>query len=85
MSEQTPHKYTLEEISERKKLLLGEIQIQKKLMTTITRDIFAPVAPAANKADSLMRSFNTGMAIFDGVMVGIKLMRKIRSYFRKLK
>lgn len=85
MSELTPHKYTLEEISERKKLLLGEIQIQKKLMTTITRDIFAPVAPAANKADSLMRSFNTGMAIFDGVMVGIKLMRKIRSYFRKLK
>lgn len=85
MTVQTPHKYTLEEISERKKLLLGEIQIQKKLMTTITRDIFAPVAPAANKADSIMRSFNTGMAIFDGVMVGIKLMRKIRSYFRKLK
>ena len=70
MSAQTPAKITLEEITQRKKKLLNEIQAQKRAMTATTREIFSPLAPAANKADSLMRSFNTGMAIFDGVVLG---------------
>ena len=71
MNAQTPQKFTLEEIAERKKKLLKEIH--------------APLAPATNKADALMRSFNTGMAVFDGVVMGIKIMRKIRAYFRNLR
>lgn len=85
MSSQTVHKYTLEEIAERKKQLQHEIQVQKKAIITTTREIFAPVAPTANKADAIMRSFNTGMAVFDGVMMGVKIMRKVRKYFRSLK
>ena len=81
MSAQTPQKFTLEEISLRKKKLLNEIHAQKKA----TREIFAPIAPANNKADAIMRSFNTGMAIFDGVMLGVKVMRKVRTYFRNLR
>lgn len=54
-------------------------------MTATTREIFSPLAPTANKADSLMRSFNTGMAIFDGVVLGIKIMKKMRTYFRRLR
>ena len=60
MSAQTPQKFTLEEISLRKKKLLNEIHAQKKAMTATTREIFAPIAPANNKADAIMRSFNTG-------------------------
>ena len=82
MNAQTPQKFTLEEIAERKKKLLNEIHAQKKAMTATTREIFAPLAPATNKADALMRSFNTGMAVFDGVVMGIKIMRKVRAYFR---
>lgn len=52
--------------------------------STILQNIFG-LAPAANKADSLMRSFNTGMAIFDGVVLGIKIMKKMRTYFRRLR
>ena len=78
-------KITLKEIAERKKELLNEIHARKKAMTAITHEIFAPVAPAANKADAIMRSFNTGMAVFDGVVMGIKIMRKVRAYFRRLK
>lgn len=85
MSTQTSHKYTLEEIAERKQALLDEIRIQKKTMTSITREIFAPLAPATTKADSIMRSFNTGMAVFDGVVMGVKIIRKVRTYFKKLK
>ena len=84
-SAQTPQKFTLEEISLRKKKLLNEIHAQKKAMTATTREIFAPIAPANNKADAIMRSFNTGMAIFDGVMLGVKVMRKVRTYFRNLR
>ena len=75
MSAQTPQKFTLEEISLRKKKLLNEIHAQKKAMTATTREIFAPIAPANNKAD----------AIFDGVMLGVKVMRKVRTYFRNLR
>ena len=86
MNAQTqPKKFTLKEIAERKKELLNEIHAQKRAMVATTREIFAPVAPAANKADAIMRSFNTGMAVFDGVVMGIKIMRKVRAYFRKLK
>ena len=51
MSAQTPQKFTLEEISLRKKKLLNEIHAQKKAMTATTREIFAPIAPANNKSD----------------------------------
>lgn len=86
MSEQaTPTKVTLEEITLRRKEVLGKIHVQKLAMTTTVREIFAPLPPAATKADSIMRSFNTGMAVFDGVVMGIKMIRKVRAYFRKLK
>lgn len=85
MSTQTPKKITLEDITQRKKKLLEEIQTQKKAMTDTVHEIFSPLAPASTKADSIMRSFNTGMAIFDGVMLGIKIMRKVRKYFSSLK
>ena len=48
MSAQTPAKITLEEITQRKKKLLNEIQAQKRAMTATTREIFSPLAPAAN-------------------------------------
>lgn len=87
MNAQTPpaKKITLEEITERKRMLLDEIRAQKTVMTHTAREIFAPLTPAASKTNALMRSFDTGMAIFDGVMLGVKFMRKVRSYFRRIK
>lgn len=87
MNAQTPpaKKITLEEITERKRMLLDEIRAQKTVMTHTAREIFAPLTPAASKTNALMRSFDTGMAIFDGVMLGVKFMRKVRSYFRRMK
>lgn len=76
-------RYTLEDIAQRKQEILTEIKEQKEAMTETTRRIFAPLAPVASGASSLMRSFNTGMAIFDGVMLGLKFMRKIRALFRR--
>lgn len=86
MNTQAPvKKITLEDITQRKKELLAEIRAQKQAMTATAREIFAPLNPATNKADAIMRSFNTGMAVFDGVMMGVKIMRKVRAYFKNLK
>ena len=56
MNAQTPQKFTLEEIAERKKKLLNEIHAQKKAMTATTREIFAPLAPATRRMHSCVRS-----------------------------
>lgn len=82
---QTSKKVTLEDITLRKEKLLEEIHAQKQAMTTTAKKIFAPLAPTTSKVDALMRSFNMGMAVFDGIVMGIKVMHKIRRYFRSLK
>lgn len=74
---------TLEEIAQRKTEALQRIQQQKEVITEIARSIISPVAPATNKANSMMRAFNTGIAVFDGVMLGLKMMRKMRALFGK--
>ena len=37
--------------------------------------------PATNKANAMMRAFNTGMAVFDGIVLGVKVMKKFRKIF----
>ena len=34
-----------------------------------------------NKANAMMRAFNTGMAVFDGIVLGVKVMKKFRKIF----
>lgn len=81
--QQIPQKITLEEIARRKEETLTKIRAQQGVMTATARNIFAPLIPAASAGNAMMRSFNTGMAIFDGVMMGLKIMKKIRSIFQK--
>lgn len=63
---------TLESIAQKKAMLLQEIRLQKEIMTGLTQEIFAPLEPATNKANAMMRAFNTGMAVFDGIVFGGK-------------
>ena len=65
---------TLEDLQQQKAKALEELR---------ARNLFAPIAPAANKGTAIMRAFNTGMAVFDGAMLGIKLMKKVRKIFRR--
>lgn len=82
-NESLPAKITLEDLSRRKQAVLQEINEQKKAMLLTTQRIFAPLAPVASGGNFFMRSFSTGMAIFDGVMLGMKMIRKVRGLFRK--
>ena len=69
---------TLEEIA-RRKVLKAKTQITETL-----RELFVP---EENKGgiEGIMQHVNTGIAVYDGVMTGIKIMRKVRSYFTKKK
>ena len=73
---------TLESIRQQKAETLAELKNQKTVVATTARKIVAPLTPAVHKGNALIRAFNTGMAIFDGALIGIKLMRKIRKVFR---
>lgn len=74
---------TLEDLQQQKAEALEELRAQQQIMANTARNLFAPIAPAADKGTAIMRAFNTGMAVFDGVMLGVKLMRKVRKIFRR--
>ena len=73
----------LEDLQQQKAEALEELRAQQQIMADTARNLFAPIAPAADKGTAIMRAFNTGMAVFDGVMLGVKLMRKVRKIFRR--
>ena len=76
---------TLESIAQRKEEVRKKLHLQKQIMTDTARDFFAPLAPAADKGNAIMRAFNTGMAVFDGVMLGLKMMKRFRRMFSSKK
>lgn len=75
---------TLEEISRQKKDVYRQIKEQKQLIQLTATNLFAPVK-AANKVELFMNSVNSGIAVVDGVMTGMKVMRRVRSFFRRKK
>ncbi len=75
---------TLEEISRQKKDISRQIKKQKQLIQLTATDLFAPVK-ATNKIELIMNSVNSGLAMVDGVMTGMKMMRHIRSIFKRKK
>ena len=74
---------TLEDIALRKAELQKDIQEKKENIKELSRELFAPLEPVTNKANAMMRAFNTGMAIYDGAMTGVKIVRRIRKLFRR--
>lgn len=78
----TTTKITLEEIARQKEEVLLAIREQKSLIVKTARKSFEPYSEAASIGSSLLKSFNTGMAIIEGAMLGIKIMKRIRRFFR---
>lgn len=76
---------TLETIAQRKEEMRQKIELQKQVMTDTAKEILSPLAPAANKGNAIMRTFNTGMAVFDGVMLGMKMMKRLRNALNRKK
>lgn len=76
---------TLESIAQRKEELRKELSSQKLLMTDMAKSLFAPLAPAATKSTGIVHAFKTGFAIFDGALLGLRMIRKVRKMFSSKK
>ena len=72
--------YTLEDIIARKQAKRKEILESKECLQTLAQDLFAP-NESKNKLDGLMQHVNMGIAAYDGIMTGIKILRRVRGFF----
>jgi len=81
MNQLDTKKISLEDIALQKAKLLEEIQAQKMVISEAARLAFNPYSGVSAPGSSLIKTFNTGMAVFDGVMLGLKIMRKVRRLF----
>jgi len=87
MKENTPDKtsiITLEVIAQQKAEKLEEVRKAKKEMVQTLHDLFAPVEQKGG-VEGIMQQVSTGIAVYDGVRTGIKIMKRIRGFFRKKK
>ena len=76
------HLYTLEEINLLQNKKKGEITQSKERLQLLGKQLFAP-HESKGKLDQFAQYVNTGIAAYDGIMTGIKVLRRIRSYFEK--
>ena len=76
---------TLEEIARRKETVRGRLAAQRAEIAATVREIVAPTPSFGVSAHPLVQGFRTGMMIFDGVMTGLKIMRKVRTFIRKMR
>jgi hypothetical protein len=76
---------TLESIAQRKEELRKEISSQKQLMTDMAKSLFAPSAPATSKSTGIVHAFKTSFAIFDGALLGLRMIKKVRKMFSSKK
>ena len=73
---------TLEIIRQQKAEKLAEIRASKQRISESARQLFRPVETAGG-ASILVNKFSSGIAIFNGVMTGFKIIKRIRSLFKR--
>ena len=71
----------LDKIYQQKAEKLAEIQASKQRIANQTRELFHP-SETANGTNALMNNFSSGIAIFNGIMTGFKIIKRIRNLFR---
>ena len=72
---------TLEMICQQKAEKLSEIRASKQRMTESVSHLFKPEA-SEDASQALMHNFNSGIAIFNGLLTGFKIIKRIRNFFR---
>ncbi len=71
----------LQGIRARKAEVRSRIKESAALIKTTTHELFTPPAQATSKLGSFMNMVYQGLAIYDGVMMGMKVTRNIRRFF----
>ena len=77
----SPNRTTLAMISQQKAEKLAEIQASKQRINQQAKELFRPSEDSGN-THHLMNNFSSGLAIFNGIMTGFKIIKRIRNLFR---
>ena len=72
---------TLDVICQQKAAKLSEIRASKQRISQQARELFHP-SETANGTNALVNNFSSGIAIFNGIMTGFKIIKRIRNLFR---
>ena len=80
----TRQAYSIELINQQKKKKREEIRASKKRMQELTQQLFSPTQ-SDNKIDNFMQHVNMGIAAYDGIMTGVKILRRVQHFFNKKK
>lgn len=79
---ETPHIYTIEEIDKLRTEKRDEVRRSKERLQELGQKLFAP-EESKGKFDSIMQHVNMGIAAYDGIMTGMKVLHRVRGYFRR--
>ena len=79
MNTQQPY-YTIEIIRQQRLNKKEELLQSKERMQQLAHQLFAP-QESKNKFEGMMQHINMGIAAYDGVMTGVKILRRIRYFF----
>lgn len=82
---QKEKKIALEELVQRKIEVLADIRIQKDVINQSFQNIIHPFNGTAKAGVLTPKKFSTGIAIFDGALLGFSIIKKIRGFFRRRK
>ena len=72
---------TLDKIYQQKAEKLAEIQASKQRIVSQARELFHQ-SETVGGTNTLMNNFSSGIAIFNGIMTGFKIIKRIRNLFR---
>ena len=73
---------TLDRICQQKADKLAEIRASKQRIADQARELFHP-SEVIGGAKLLSNNFSSGIAIFNGVMTGFKIIKRIRKFFQR--
>ncbi len=73
----------LQEIRTRKAEVKSQIKESADFIKITTHKLFTPPPQATSKLGSFMNMVDQGLAVYDGVMMGMRVARNIRRIFGK--
>ena len=79
-----PPYYSVESIAQRRAEKKEEILRSKARIQNLTQELFA-TQKSKNQMDNMMQHINAGIAAYDGLMTGLKILRRVRGFFSRNK
>lgn len=76
-------KLQLEDIKQRKREIRTEIGLQKDVIVYSAKRIVSPFSNTETTGINIFKKFGTGVAVFDGILMGYKMIKGIKRLFRR--